>query len=101
LVSESPCFMVEVVDSPTELPKCIGTQIKQRAGSSCSKEESRTIRFGKPEGPILSRLAAVRGIVNSGEGVLSSEKRRLMRENKIHDKLMELQRRLLDLMKEK
>jgi hypothetical protein len=43
LVSRSPFFIVEVVDSPAEPPKCVGTQIKQGAGSSCLKQENRMI----------------------------------------------------------
>jgi hypothetical protein len=44
------------------------------------------VQFGKPDCPVSSALAAVKGTVGSGEGVLFPVKWHLTRkEDKIHD----------------
>jgi hypothetical protein len=64
LLSEFPPFMLdvlEVVDSLTESPNCVITRIRQAPEAPDQNCRNRTIRFGKPDGPVLSILTAVRG----------------------------------------
>jgi hypothetical protein len=61
---EFPPFMLhvlEVVDSPVELPKCVRTQNEQEPKALARKNKNQIVGFGKPDGPILSILTAVRG----------------------------------------
>jgi hypothetical protein len=73
LLLEFPPFMLdmlEVTDSPAESPKCIRTQNEKESEAPTRNRANRTIRFGKPNGLILSTPTAVKGTVGSGDGVL-------------------------------
>jgi hypothetical protein len=72
--------MVEVVDSLVEPSNCVGTQIEQGAGSSCSRQENRILQFWKLDPLILSILTADRGTVAVDDGASPPAKRRLAEE---------------------
>jgi hypothetical protein len=66
LVPEFPPFMLdvlEVVDSPMELPKCVCTQNKQESEAPAQSKENWTIQFQELDSPVLSRPMTVRGDV--------------------------------------
>jgi hypothetical protein len=43
------------------------------ARSPCSKQENRTVWFGKPDGPVLSISMAVRGAADTQRGSFTSD----------------------------
>jgi hypothetical protein len=53
--------MLEIVDTPVESSKCVATQIGQEPEALAQNRKNQTIRFGKPDDPILSIPTAVRG----------------------------------------
>jgi hypothetical protein len=70
---------IHVVDSPAESAKCVCTQNEQELEPSAQNKANQILWFGKPESLVLSGLAAVRGTVDSSEGVLLPGKWRLTR----------------------
>jgi hypothetical protein len=75
LLPEFPPFMLDVlelVDSPAEWPKCVATQIGQEPEAPGQNYRNRTVRFGKPDGPILLILTTVRGATGTRRGSFSS-----------------------------
>jgi hypothetical protein len=62
----------EVVDSPAESSKYVVTRIGQEPEAPDQNCRNRTVRFGKPDGPILSILMAVGGAVSTRRGSFSS-----------------------------
>jgi hypothetical protein len=59
-----PPFMLdvlEVVDFPVELPKCVATRIEHELEAPARNSRNRTTWFLEPDSPVLSRPAAVRG----------------------------------------
>jgi hypothetical protein len=53
--------MLEVVDSPAELPKCVATWNEQESEAPARNYKNRTARFEKLDGPDLSRSTTVKG----------------------------------------
>jgi hypothetical protein len=71
LLPEFPPFMLdvlEVVESPAESPKCVRTQNKQ-------EPEAPARNLGKPDCPVLSGLAVVRGATGLRRGASPLAKR--------------------------
>jgi hypothetical protein len=64
--------VLEVVDSPAELPKCVRTQNEQELKALAQKKKNQIVWFGKPDGPVLSILTAVRGTAGTQRGSFSS-----------------------------
>jgi hypothetical protein len=71
--------VLEVVDSPAELPKCVCTQNEQEPGAPTRNRANWTVWFGKSDDLVSSVPAAVRGTIGSSEGVLLQAKWRLIR----------------------
>jgi hypothetical protein len=66
--------------------RTIHTQNKQEPETPARNRANWTVQFSKLDGPVSSAPAAVRGTVDSGEGVLLPAKWRLTRgRDKIHD----------------
>jgi hypothetical protein len=55
--------VLEVVDFPAESPKCVRTQNEQEPEAPARNCRNQTVQFDKQDGPVLSRLMAVRGTV--------------------------------------
>jgi hypothetical protein len=51
--------VIEVVDSPAESLKYVTTQIGQEPEAPAQNRKNRTLRFGKPDYPLLSILTIV------------------------------------------
>jgi hypothetical protein len=61
---EFPPFMLEVleeVDFPAELPKCVATRNEQRPEAPAQNSRNQTVRFQELDGPVLSGPTAIRG----------------------------------------
>jgi hypothetical protein len=75
LLPEFPPFMfdvLEVVDCPAELPKCVATQIVQEPKARGRNCRNRTIRIGKPNCPVLSILTVISGTAGTRRWSFSS-----------------------------
>jgi hypothetical protein len=71
LWSEFSPFMLdvlEVVDYPAKSQKCVATWNELRSEASARNSRNWTIRFQEPDGPVLSRLTAVKGVVRLRRG---------------------------------
>jgi hypothetical protein len=80
LLLEFPPFMLyvlEVVDSSVGSPKCVCTQNDQIPEAPARNYRNWTVRFGKPNGPVLSRSTTVRGAAGLRRGAPPLTKRRL------------------------
>jgi hypothetical protein len=53
--------VLEVVESPAELPKCVAARNEQRPKALSQNCRNWTVRFQEPDGSVLSRPTAVRG----------------------------------------
>jgi hypothetical protein len=60
--------VLEVVNSPLGSPKCVATQNEQESKALVRNCRNQTIRFGKPDPPILLGPTAVRGTAGLRRG---------------------------------
>jgi hypothetical protein len=63
--------VLEVVNSPAELPKYIRTRIRQESKAPVQNRENQTLRFDKPDYLVLSIPIAVRGAIGTQRESLS------------------------------
>jgi hypothetical protein len=71
-----PPFMLnvlELVNSPAEPSKCVVTRIKQEPEAPAQNRKNQTVRFGKPDGLVLSIPMAGRGATDTRRGSFSSD----------------------------
>jgi hypothetical protein len=64
--------VLEVVDFSAESPKCVATWIRHEPEAPAQNRENWTVRFGKPDTPVLSILTVVRGATGTRRGSFSS-----------------------------
>jgi hypothetical protein len=93
--------MCEVVDSPVESPKCVATWNKQELKAPPQNYEIRTVRFGKPDDPVLSGPMTIRGVTDLWRGAPPLTKQRLDGGDAWTTTTLRLGRRLVDLIEEK
>jgi hypothetical protein len=66
--------LLEVDDSPVELPKCVCTRNEQELEAPVWNRRNRSLRFQKLDPPVLSRLVTVRGVVGLRRGMFDPQR---------------------------
>jgi hypothetical protein len=101
---ECPLFMLDVlkvVDSLVESSKCVATWIEQETEGPAQCYRNWTVRFGKPDGSVLSISMGVKGVFGTRWGSFSSSQATFGRDRHEIRQSKGLKQQILDLIYEK